>query len=151
MSDTSSAPVEPNDAARSFSGVQPTAATGWVGWIAFAGVVMIVLGSFHLFEGLVAIFKDTIYLVGESGLVVSIDYTAWGWVHLLMGAVLILAGLGVLRGQVWARAVGVFMALLSAVVNFGFLPAYPIWSTLMIAVDLIVIWALMVHGDELRD
>ena len=151
MSETSNPPAEGTDAARAFSGVQPTAATGWVGWIAFAGVVMFILGSFHVFEGLVAIFKDTVYLVGEKGLVVSIDYTAWGWVHLITGAILIAAGLGVLRGQVWARAVGVFVALFSAVVNFGFLPAYPVWSTLMIAVDLLVIWALMVHGDELRN
>ena len=151
MSETSNTSTDGNDAARAFSGVQPTATSGWVGWIAFAGVVMIILGTFHLFEGLVAIFKDTIYLVGKSGLVVSIDYSVWGWVHLITGAILIAAGLGVLRGQLWARALGVFMALLSAVVNFGFLPAYPVWSALMIAVDLIVIWALTVHGDELRN
>ena len=151
MSDTSSTQAGSNDAARAFSGVQPTAASGWVGWIAFAGVVMIILGSFHIFEGLIAIFKDTVYLVGKSGMVVSVDYTAWGWVHLILGTILILAGLGVLRGQIWARTVGVLVALVSTVVNFGFLPAYPVWSALMIVVALLVIWALMVHGSEVRD
>jgi hypothetical protein len=124
--------------------------SGWVGWIGFAGVMMMLLGTFHAIQGLVALFNDEYYLVSSSGLVLSLDYTAWGWVHLVGGAVLIAAGLGVFGGQVWARAVGVTAAALSAIVNVGFLAAYPVWSLMMIALDVVVILALTVHGSEVK-
>ena len=130
--------------------VEPTEMTAWVGWIAFAGVMMVMLGAFHAIDGLVALFKDQYFLVGKSGLTVSVDYTAWGWVHLIGGIIIAGAGVAVFAGQVWARTVGVFVALVSAVVNIAFLSAYPIWSTIMIAVDILVIWALTVHGHELK-
>ena len=132
-------------------GVQPTQVTAWVGWIAFAGIMMVLVGSFHAIQGLVALFRDEVFLVSSSGLVVDVDYTAWGVAHLIGGAVLVAAGIWVFRGKVWARTVGVVMAMLSAVVNIGFLAAYPIWSAIMIAVDVLVIWALTVHGGELKD
>jgi hypothetical protein len=132
-------------------GVQPTQVTAWVGWIAFAGIMMVLVGSFHAIQGLVALFRDEVFLVSSSGLVVDVDYTAWGVAHLIGGAVLVAAGIWVFRGKVWARTVGVVMAMLSAVVNVGFLAAYPIWSAIMIAVDVLVIWALTVHGGELKD
>jgi len=131
--------------------VEPTGMTGWVGWIAFAGVMMVILGTFHLIDGLVAIFNDEYFLVSNSGLIVTADYTVWGWVHLLGGLIIIAAGVAVFTGNVWARAVGVLMAVISAVINIAFLSAYPIWSTIMITLDILVIWALTVHGEELRD
>ena len=131
--------------------VEPTGMTGWVGWVAFAGVMMTILGTFHVIEGLVAIFKDEYFLVGKSGLVVNVDYTVWGWVHLLAGIVIIAAGVAVFTGKIWARTIGVILATLSAVVNIAFLSAYPIWSTILITVDILVIWALTVHGGELRE
>ena len=79
--------------------VEPTGMTGWVGWVAFAGVMMTILGTFHVIDGLVAIFKDEYFLVGKSGLVVNVDYTVWGWVHLLAGIVIIAAGVAVFSGQ----------------------------------------------------
>jgi hypothetical protein len=124
--------------------------SGWVGWIGFAGVIMMMLGTFHAIQGLVALFNDEYYLVGSSGLVVSLDYTAWGWIHLIGGAVLVAAGLGVFGGQVWARTVGVIAAMLSAIVNVAFLAAYPVWSLMMIALDVILILALTVHGSEVK-
>jgi hypothetical protein len=130
--------------------VQPTEMTGWVGWIAFAGTMMVLLGAFHVMQGFVALFKDEYFLVGKSGLVVNVDYTAWGWVHILAGLVIALAGVAIFSGRIWARTIGVMLAMLSAVVNIAFLSAYPIWSTIMIAVDLLVIWALTVHGSELK-
>ena len=131
--------------------VQPTGMSGWVGWIAFAGVMMTILGTFHVIEGLVAIFKDEYFLVGKSGLVVNVDYTVCGWVHLLAGVIVIAAGVAVFTGKIWARTIGVILATLSAMVNIAFLSAYPIWSTIMITIDILVIWALTVHGGELRD
>jgi hypothetical protein len=131
--------------------VQPTGMTGWVGWIAFAGVMMAMLGMFHIIDGLIAIFQDEYFLVGENGLTVKVDYTAWGWVHLIAGVVVLGAGIALFAGQMWARVLGVIVAVVSAVLNIGFLAAYPIWSTIMIAVDILVIWALTVHGAEMRD
>ncbi len=130
--------------------VEPTGMTGWVGWIAFAGVMMVILGTFHIIDGLVAIFNDEYFAVTKSGLIITADYTVWGWVHLLGGVIIIAAGVAVFTGQVWARSIGVLMAVISAVINIAFLSAYPIWSTIMIAVDLLVIWALTVHGSELK-
>jgi hypothetical protein len=124
--------------------------TAWVGWIAFAGMIMVMLGTFHIIQGLVALFNDEYYLVGKSGLIVNMDFTAWGWVHLIGGAIVLAAGLCVFAGQIWARTVGVIVALVSAVVNLGFLAAYPLWSMMMIALDVVVILALTVHGSEVK-
>ncbi len=142
-------PTSTNTAGR--QNVQSTEMTGWVGWIAFASTMMVLLGTFHAIEGLVALFKDEVFLVGERGLVVNVDYTAWGWAHLLGGILIAAAGIGLLSGKIWARTVGVLLAMVSAVINIAFLPAYPIWSTIMIAVGILVIWALTVHGSELRE
>ena len=124
--------------------------TAWVGWIAFAGTMMALLGTFHLIQGLVAIFNDEYFLVGKSGLVVSVDYTAWGWAQVIAGLVVMVAGFCVFAGQMWARVVGILVALLSAVVNITFLAAYPIWSMIMIALAVVVILALTVHGSDIK-
>jgi hypothetical protein len=124
--------------------------TAWAGWIMFAGVMMILLGVFQAMEGLVALVNDDYYAVTRSGLVVSADFTVWGWVHLLLGLVVAAAGLGVMIGQMWARVVGIIVALLSAIVNLGFLAAYPVGSTIIITIDVLVIYALTVHGRETK-
>lgn len=133
--------------------VSPTGQTSqpsplWLGWIAFAGTMMILLGSFHVIAGLVALLKEEYFLVGKGGLVVSVDYTAWGWAHLILGLVVGLAGLGLFSGNFMARIVAVALAMFSAIANLAFLSAYPLWSTIMIAVDIMVIYAVMVHGDR---
>jgi len=130
--------------------VQPTEMTAWVGWIAFAGVIMVLVGTFHAIQGLVALFEDEYFLVATSRLVIHVDYTAWGWIHLVLGIVVALTGFALFTGRAWARALGVVIVMVSAVVNVGFLAAYPIWSALMIALDVLVIWALVVHGAELE-
>jgi hypothetical protein len=127
-----------------------TQSTAWVGWVFFAGIMMILLGIFEAITALVALFNDKYYLVGPSGLVVSVDYTAWGWVHLFLGLVALGAGIGVIFGKTWARVVGIVFAVFSAIVNLAFIPAYPLWSMLVIALDVIVIYALAVHGAETK-
>ncbi len=129
----------------------PTNVSGWVGWVAFAGIMMVLLGTFHIIDGLIALFNDEYFLVTKSGLAVSADFTTWGWVHLIGGILVVAAGIGVFAGRVWARGLGVVVAMISAVINLGFLSAYPIWSSIMILVDILVIWALTVHGGELRE
>jgi hypothetical protein len=113
--------------------------------------MMLMLGSFHAMAGLVALFKDEYYLVRPSGLVVNVDYTAWGWTHIVLGLVVAGAGFGLFVGAMWARVVAVLVALLSAIVNLAFLSAYPVWSTIMIAVDILVIYAVIAHGREGSD
>jgi len=129
--------------------VQP-APTGWVGWIAFAGTMMLLLGSFHVIQGLIALFQQEYYLVGANGLTVNLDFTQWGWTHVILGGLIIGAGIGLIAGQMWARVIAVILAFASAIVNVGFLAAYPVWSTIMIAVDVLVIWAVIVHGREMK-
>jgi hypothetical protein len=124
--------------------------TGWTGWVVFASFMMIMAGSFQAIEGLVAIFDDGFYHVTENGLVVNVDYSVWGWTHLLLGALLIICGVGVLAGNIVARVVAILLAGLSALVNLVFLEAYPIWGILIITVDVLVIYSLVVHGRELR-
>lgn len=131
------------------TGGQP-AATGWSGWVVFGGVMLMLMGGFHAIEGLVALFDKGYYAVTSNGLVVHVNYTTWGWVHLLLGAVAVITGLGLLVGNLAARIVGVVLALVSALVSMAFIAAYPVWSTIVIAVDVIVIYAIMVHGGELK-
>jgi len=122
--------------------------SGWVGWVVFAAVIAITMGAYEAIIGLVAIFKDKYFVVPSSGLVVSVDYTVWGWVHLVLGILAVGAGIGLLQGRNWARMVVIVLAGLSAIVNLGFLSAYPIWSTLVIAFDVIVIYALTVRWKD---
>jgi hypothetical protein len=126
------------------------AATGWTGWIVFAGVMLVMLGVFHVIEALVALFREDFYLVGSKGLAVHVDYAAWGWAHLILGLIAGLAGIGLLAGNIVARVVGVGVAVLSAVVNLAFVPAYPVWSIILVTFDVLVIWAIIVHGSEMK-
>jgi len=146
MSDTQAkAGYTADDTRRVSSGREPT---GWVGFVLFAGIMLIMMGSFQAIEGLVALFKDDYYLVTSKGLALTMDYTGWGWTHLLLGLAAIAVGLGIFLGQMWARVLGIIVAVLSALTNIVFLPAYPIWCTIVIAMDVLVIYALTVHGRE---
>jgi hypothetical protein len=124
--------------------------TAWVGFVLFGGIMMLMMGAFEVIEGLVALFKDDYYFVTRTGLVLSFDYSAWGWTHLLIGLVAVGTGIGVLVGQMWARIVGIVIAVLSALVNLAFIAAYPLWCTIVIATDVLVIYALAVHGREVK-
>jgi len=124
--------------------------TAWVGMIIFGGIMMLMMGAFQIIEGLVALFNDEYYLVTRNGLIISFDYTAWGWTHLIIGLIAVCAGIGVLLGQMWARVVGIIIAVVSALANIAFLSAYPVWSTIVIATDVLVIYALTVHGREVK-
>jgi hypothetical protein len=119
-----------------------------VGLTVFAGVMMIMLGVFQAIQGVVALFNDTFYVTGQKW-VFQFDITTWGWIHLIVGVLVAVAGFFVFRGAVWARAVGIGIAAISAVLNFMWLPYYPFWSMLIIALDVFVIWALAVHGRDI--
>jgi len=121
---------------------------GWaVGFIVFAAVMMMMAGVFQALAGLVAIFKNEFYVATRNYLF-EFDVSAWGWIHLILGVIVALAGFALLSGATWARTVGITLAVLSAIANFLFIPYYPLWSLLIIALDVFVIWALAAHGRE---
>jgi len=112
--------------------------------------MMVTVGLLHVLEGFIALFKDSYYLVRDSGLIVSVDYTGWGWVQIIAGLVVAGTGVALLSGKTWARITAVVVALLSILVNFSFTNAYPLWSAILIAFDLLVIYAVTVHGREMQ-
>jgi hypothetical protein len=125
--------------------------SGWaMGFVLYAAIMMIMIGSFQALHGLVAIFDDQFYVVTPNYLL-EFDVTVWGWMHLIAGILIAIAGVFVLRGSTWAIATGIVVAVLNAIQNFAFIPYYPFWSLLIIALDVIVIWALAVHGRELAE
>ena len=121
--------------------------TGWLGWIWFAGIMMIVMGSFNAIQGLVALFRDDFYVVTEDQ-VLLFDISMWGWITLLIGVLVALAGGALLSGAAWARVVAVVLAVVNAVAQLTFMSVYPVWSTIVIALCVTVIWAVVVHGHE---
>lgn len=126
------------------------ARTGWVGWIYFGALVMVAAGIVQFVNGLIALAASgTTYLL-PSGTAVQVSYASVGMSFLVMGVVLAAAGIGVLSGKMWARVVAITLAVLSVLGNIAFFTAYPLWSAIVIALDVLVIYALVAHGRELR-
>ncbi|HEU4544408.1 MAG TPA: hypothetical protein VFR23_24975 [Jiangellaceae bacterium] len=123
--------------------------TGWVGWIWFAGLALILVGTFNLIHGLVAVFEDDVLIAAGEGLVV-LDLTAWGWVHTIAGALQVVVGLMLFTGARWARIAAIVLVMLNAVAQLAALNVQPTWSLVIIALDVVVLWALVVHGEEAR-
>ena len=113
----------------------------------FAGVMMIVTAVFNGIEGLVALFRNEVYVVSPQ-YVFAFDLTTWGWVHLLVAIIVGVAGVGVMSGRLWGRLIGIAFALLSMIANFLFIPYYPVWSLLIITLNVFVIWALCVYNRD---
>jgi hypothetical protein len=125
--------------------------TGWVGWVVFAGTLMAILGVFHMFEGLVALFRHSYIAFPTQGLTIQVSYTQWGWLQLIAGALVFFAGLGLFTGRAWARTVAVILVAVSALVNFAWATSFPIWSLSLLALDLLVIYAIIAHGGEMKE
>ena len=124
--------------------------SGWAaGYAAFAGVMLVLVGFFQACAGLVAIIEDQFFVVGAEW-TFKFDVTTWGWIHLILGIVVLASGFGIFTGNVAARTVGVIVAGISAAVNFLWLPWYPIWATIVIALDVAIIWALTAHGRDIQ-
>ena len=125
-----------------------TYSEGAVAITAAAGVLMVLIGTMHAIQGLVALANDDFYVVGQE-YVFEFDVTTWGWIHLVGGAIVLGAGIALFRGSVWARTLAVVIASISILLNFMWLPYYPLWSLVIIAFDLFVIWAVTVHGRDI--
>jgi hypothetical protein len=143
--------LQMTDDASQYPSTSRSETSGWaVGFTVFAAVMMLMVGAWQALAGLIAIFENEFYVTTRN-YIFELDATTWGWIHLVLGLIVAFAGWGVLSGQTWARIVGITLAALSATANFLFIPYYPFWSILIIAVDILVIWALASHGREFRE
>jgi hypothetical protein len=124
--------------------------TGWMGWIGFAALMLALVGIFHMIAGFVALFQEDIYGVTANAVYVF-DYSQWGWIHIFGGLLAFLAAGSLAQGYMYGRIVAVLVAMASVVVNMAFVPIYPIWSIMMVIVGMLVIWAVVIHGKELRE
>lgn len=118
-----------------------------IGLATFAGSLMILGGFFELFQGLAAVLNKSFFVAGPN-YIYHIDITTWGWIHMILGAIIGFAGIGIFSGQAWARGVGMFLVILSAIANFFYIPYYPLWSMLIIALNIAIIGALAAYGSE---
>jgi len=125
-------------------------AVGAVGMIFFASVMMVMIGFFHAMYGLAALLQNDLIVAGPE-YIWRLDVTTWGWIHLIAGILILVAGWSLFSGATWARVVGITLALISAIANFASIPYYPFWSILIIVLDVLVIWALAVYGGELAE
>jgi hypothetical protein len=120
--------------------------SGWtIAGIAFAGSVMVLIGAFQVIAGLAAIINDEFFVVGRE-YAYDLDVSGWGWIHLIIGVIALVAGFGLFARASWAVVFTIVMAMLSALSNFFFIPYYPFWSILVIALCVFVIWALTRPG-----
>ncbi|HEY7704051.1 MAG TPA: hypothetical protein VID03_04400 [Acidimicrobiia bacterium] len=125
------------------TGSEPSA---WaVGGVVFAATIMLVNGMFMIIEGLAAVLNNSFYVVTDN-YAFNIDVTAWGWVHMILGVLILLTGLALFRGSGWAGVVAIVLAVFGAIANFAFIPYYPGWAILMVAMNVFVIWAVSRSG-----
>lgn len=125
--------------------------SGWVGWIAFAAMMMLLSGLFSFIWGIVALVRDEAVFAGRRGNVINLDYTAWGWIAIIVGLIVAVAGVALLGGALWASLIAIFIAMLSIINNLLVIGAYPLWSVIIIVLNILVIYAITVHGQELTD
>jgi hypothetical protein len=119
------------------------------GWIGFAGILMLIIGSIDFFQGLIALFEDEYFVVTQSGFLV-VDLTAWGWIMLIWGVLLVLAGLGLVAGQGWARWFAIVVVSLNFIAQLGFLGngGFSLWSLTAMTLNIIVLYALTARWSE---
>jgi len=125
--------------------------SGWTGWIGFAAVILFVSGIFSVIQGLVAIIGPNTYYSVSNGELFAFNVAGWGWWNLIVGILLVLAGGALFAGQTWARVVAIILAVVSAIGQLMLVPAQPWWSLIVIAVDILIIYAVTAHGRELRE
>ena len=117
------------------------------GAVAFAGVLLVVVGLFHAIQGVVAIASDDFYTRTDE-YIFQFSLATWGWIHLVLSALVLAAGIGLFFGYTWARTIAVLAAAASLVGNFVWLPHHPIWGLSLMALDVFIIWAALVHGRD---
>jgi hypothetical protein len=121
----------------------------WAGWVAFAGIMLALIGFFDILQGVTALTDDG-YFVAAGGDLLVFDFTTWGWILLIWGALLVLGGFGLLAAKSWSRWLAIGLIFVNTIAQVGFLAAYPIWSAILIALDVFVLYALTARWDEAR-
>lgn len=127
--------------------IKKSKVTPWVGWVYFTGIMLWLLGFFEIIIGLTALYNSQ-YFVVLPNTIVNYSFTTWGWAHFIFGAALLVTGIAIFMGQVWARVLAVILAFLVLLANLLFIAAYPVWSIIAIIICLFVIYSLIVHGKE---
>ncbi len=125
--------------------------SSWVGWIYFASAMLVVSGGINAIAGLTGIFHSDYYVATQSGKLLFLDYTAWGWAHLIVGAAMLVLGVFLYKGKAWAGAVTVGLAVISMIVNLAFIGTYPLWAIISLILNAFVIYAITLHGDEVKN
>ena len=120
------------------------------GAVAFAAVLLVVVGLFHAIQGIVAIASDDFYTRTDE-YIFQFSLSAWGWTHLVLGALVLAGGAGLFFGYTWARIVAVLAASASLVGSFAWLPHHPVWGLSLMALDVFVIWAVLLHGRDFAE
>jgi hypothetical protein len=133
--------------------IYETETSGWAGWVGFAGILMIISGILQAISGLVGIYRSAFFLVtnNSSHLLVFQNVHTWGWINLIVGTVVLLAGTSLFRGTTWSRVVAVILVAISIIANLVAMPLYPLWSMVAITIGILVMYAVVVHGSELRE
>jgi hypothetical protein len=121
----------------------------WSGWISFAGLMIIIIGGLDFFEGLIAVIRGQYYAITPSQIVV-VDLTTWGWVMMIWGVILVLAGFGILSGASWARWFSIVVLSLNVIAQLGFVGSaqYPLWALTVLTLTIVVLYALIVRWND---
>lgn len=127
---------------------QPGTTSGWTDWVRFAGIILLVNGIFSIMQALVALIGPNAYYAVIEDTLFLFDTTGWGWWNLIIGAFLIATAFALFANATWARVVGVILAVLSAMVQLLLVPVQPLWSLIVLAIDVLIIYALVAHGGE---
>ncbi len=124
----------------------------WAGWVAFAGLLLMVIGGLDFLQGLVAVIRDQYYIVGDNGALV-LDVSQWGWIMMIWGVVLALVGYGLVSAASWARWVAIVVVGLNFIAQLGYdgSSGYTLWSLTVIALNIIILYALIVRWSDAKE
>ena len=122
----------------------------WVGWVYFGASMLVLIGAMLIVQGLGALFNPDFFVATGNG-VFALNLTAWGWIHTIIGIVALASGIGTMAGASWARIVSVVVTVLAMVASIAYITTFPIWATFMLIIGAFVVYALTVHGAEVRD
>ncbi len=132
---------------RDTGGISRSSRSTASGWVFFAGTILFIVGAFNAIYGLTAIFKDEVLTGTGSGGVIVWDVTGWGWIHLLVGIVMVLAGIGLFTGQNWARWAAIVFCMVNAITQVAFITVFPLWTILIVTLDIVIIYQLTARWD----